>query len=185
MTGRPVAFAAVLACLAMAPHAWAAGGGGEKKELPHLGPTKAVVLKALKGTTDAVGLKINVTQVNFPGVPERAACRMTVRVSNPGSRPMATHLLLKTFDTYKAAANTWLIPTGEVAPGATVERLYSCKMAQFLVFDQDSASAWPNRCTVEGEESSPCPVGLLFETNLNLTEAAAIDGGGGAKGGGH
>lgn len=114
------------------------------------------------------GLKIVLTQISYPGVPERSACRFLVRATNDGSQRIGVHALLRTYDTYQAALNTWLVPTGELAPGQSVERIYSCKLAQSLVLDQGTAGGWPGRCTIDGEERSPCPATLTVETNLQL-----------------
>lgn len=130
---------------------------------------RAVTFQPPAGVRDRVaGLHITITQVNYPGVPERSACRFLVRATNEGDRKIGAYALMRTFDSFKASLNSWLIPTGELAPGQTVERLYSCKMAQSLVLDQDSATGWPGRCTVDGTELSPCPVTLQLKANIDI-----------------
>ncbi|HLO77576.1 MAG TPA: hypothetical protein VK196_14055 [Magnetospirillum sp.] len=114
------------------------------------------------------GLKITATQVMYPGVPDRAACRFVVRSVNRGTATISTYALLQILDGEKAELNTWMVPTGPLAPGQASERLYSCKTAQYLVLDQQSLSGWPGRCMVNGEERSPCPLTLTLEANLNL-----------------
>lgn len=119
--------------------------------------------------TDRIGgLKITVTQVNYPGVPDRAACRFVVRAINSGQATVSTYALLHTLDADKADLNTWMVPTGALAPGQTAERLYSCKTAHYVVLDRQAMGGWPSRCVVNGEERSPCPLTLTLEANLNI-----------------
>lgn len=114
------------------------------------------------------GLKITVTQVMYPGVPDRAACRFVVRAVNGGSATVSAHALMHTLDGEKAELNTWLVPTGALAPGQASEKLYSCKTAQYLVLDKATLGGWPGRCLINGEERSPCPLTLALEANLNI-----------------
>lgn len=114
------------------------------------------------------GLKMIVTQVNYPGVPDRAACRFVVRSINSGQVSMSAYALLRTLNSEKAELNIWMVPTGPLAPGQSSERLYSCKTAQYLVLDQQTLGGWPGRCLVNGEERSPCPLTLTLEANLSL-----------------
>lgn len=114
------------------------------------------------------GLKISVTQVMYPGVPDRAACRFVVRAVNSGSATVSAYTLMHTLDGEKAELNTWMIPTGPLAPGQASEKLYSCKTAQYLVLDKQTLGGWPGRCMVNGEERSPCPLTLALEANLNI-----------------
>lgn len=159
----PVA-AAMLAAACLPSTAGAVSGANDR---PLTGSAQSVTYQPLPASTERIaGLKITLTQVNFPGVPERSACRFLVRASNESSQRIGIHALIRTFDSYQASLNTWLIPTGDLAPGQTTERIYSCKMAQGLALDQATASGWPGRCTIDGEERSPCPATLLLETNL-------------------
>ncbi len=114
------------------------------------------------------GLKISVSQVMYPGVPDRAACRFVVRSINSGTATVSTYALLRTLDGNKAELNTWMVPTGALAPGQSSERLYSCKSARYVVLDQQTLEGWPGRCTVNGEDRSPCPLTLALEANLNI-----------------
>lgn len=114
------------------------------------------------------GLKIVITQVNYPGVPDRAACRFVVRVNNSSTVTVSAYALLHTLDGEKNELNTWMVPTGALAPGQSSDRLYSCKLAQYLVLDQQAMGGWPGRCTVNGEERAPCPLTLVLEANLNI-----------------
>lgn len=114
------------------------------------------------------GLKITVTQVMYPGVPDRAACRFVVRAVNSGSATVSTYALMRTLDGEKAELNNWMVPTGPLAPGQASEKLYSCKTAQYLVLDKGTLGGWPGRCMVNGEERSPCPLTLALEANLNI-----------------
>lgn len=114
------------------------------------------------------GLKITVTQVMYPGVPDRAACRFVVRAVNNGSATVSAYALMRTLDGEKTELNTWMVPTGPLAPGEASEKLYSCKTAQYLVLDKQTLGGWPGRCLVNGEERSPCPLTLALEANLNI-----------------
>lgn len=114
------------------------------------------------------GLKITVSQVMYPGVPERAACRFVVRAVNSGDATVSTYALMRTLDAEKAELNSWMVPTGPLAPGQASEKLYSCKSAQYLVLDQRTLGGWPGRCMVNGEERSPCPLTLALEANLHI-----------------
>lgn len=120
------------------------------------------------------GLRIIVTQVNYPGVPERSACRFLVRAVNESKQKIGAHALLRTFDSYNASLNAWLVPTGELSPGQTTERIYSCKMAQSMILDLTSASGWPGRCTIDGTEHSPCPATLQLESNLLIVKEEPV-----------
>lgn len=146
-----------------------AGAVSAANDKPAQSGLQAVTYQPPPGIRDRIGgLRINVIQVNYPGVPERSACRLLVRATNEGDQKIGAHALIRTFDTYKASLNSWLVPTGELAPGQTVERIYSCKMAQSLVLDQGTGSGWPGRCTVDGTEVSPCPAALHLETNVQI-----------------
>ena len=162
----PVA-AAMMAIACLSATAQAVPGASDRPLTGSVGGPERVTYQPLPAITERIaGLKITLTQVNFPGVPERSACRFLVRASNDGSQRIGVHALVRTFDSYQSVLNTWLIPTGDLMPGQTVERIYSCKMAQGLILDQASASGWPGRCTIDGEERSPCPASLVLETNL-------------------
>lgn len=166
---KPLAIAAALA--AFLPSLAVAAQGGDKAA-----PEGPVFMGIQRATFDPPpvisdrldGLKINVTQINYPGVPERSACRFLVRATNGGTQVIATHAMLRTYDSYKGALNTWLVPTGSLAPGQSIERIYSCKTAQFVELDRGSATGWPGRCLVNGEERSPCPAVLNLETNIGF-----------------
>ncbi len=133
-------------------------------------PVEKAAFQPLKTASERIdGLKIVITQVNYPGVPERAACRFIVRSVNEGTKTVAAHALVRTYDAAKAELNTWLVPTGALAPGDATERLYSCKTAQSVVLDRGSLGGWPGRCVINGEERVPCPLTLAVEANLHLS----------------
>jgi hypothetical protein len=143
-------------------------GGKDKPAPPAIGIQHAS-LQPLPIVTERIGgLRIVINQVNFPGVPDRSACRFVVRAVNEGRETVAAHTLLHTYDGTKGELNTWMVPTGTLAPGQSAERLYSCKTAQYLVLDRQNMGGWPGRCTVNGEERAPCPLSLSLEANLNL-----------------
>lgn len=146
----------------------AASSAKDRPSLPSIALQQAN-LDPLPVVTDRIGgLKISVTLVNYPGVPDRAACRFTVRATNQGREKMAAYALLHTFNADKEAVNTWMVPTGELQPGESSEKLYSCKTAQYLQVDRQSLSGWPGRCEINGEERMPCPLTVGLEANLNL-----------------
>jgi len=141
----------------------------EGKELPPSIATQRTDLQPPPIVTDRIGgLKIIVNQVMYPGVPDRAACRFVIRAVNNGSATVSAYTLLRTLDGEKSELNTWMVPTGSLAPGQSSERLYSCKNARYLVIDQQTLEGWPGRCMVNGEERSPCPLTLTLEANLNI-----------------
>jgi hypothetical protein len=166
---KATAIVTAVATVAGATAAMAASAPKEGKELP---PSMAIQRTSLKPPsiiTETVGaLKISITQVMYPGVPDRAACRFVVRATNDGRATVSANALLRTLNAEKGNLNSWNVPTGSLAPGETAERLYSCKTAHYVVLDQDSLSNWPGRCTVNGEERSPCPLGVSLEANLNI-----------------
>lgn len=159
---------AVMAIAAwVSPAAQAASSAG--KPLPPSIAVQRASLEPLPVVTDRIdGLKIIVTQVNYPGVPDRVACRFMVRAVNQGQERIAAYALLHTFDGDKAMMNTWMVPTGDLAPGQSSERLYSCKTAQYLQIDRQTLNGWPGRCEVNGEEQTPCRLTMGLEANLNL-----------------
>ncbi len=141
----------------------------EGKELPPSIAIQRADLQPPPIVADRIGgLKIIVNQVMYPGVPDRAACRFVIRAVNSGSATVSTYTLLRTLDGEKSELNTWMVPTGSLAPGQASERLYSCKNARYLVVDQQTLEGWPGRCMVNGEERSPCPLTLALEANLNI-----------------
>ncbi len=115
-------------------------------------------------------VRLSVVQVFFPGVAERFSCRMEVRALNQGSTSVSFSALLKTYDDGKAALDSWLIPTGELAPGQEVLRTYSCHQAASIEVSRQSAYGWPTKCEVDGREASPCPIELHVVSSLSLPQ---------------
>lgn len=148
--------------------AWAASSANDKPLPPSIAVQRASLEPPAVITDRIGGLRIIITQVNYPGVPDRASCRFVVRAVNQGHERIATHALLRTFNGDKEVLNTWMVPTGELAPGQSSERLYSCKTAQYLQIDRQSLNGWPGRCEINGEERTPCPLSVGVEANLNL-----------------
>lgn len=145
------------------------GGGGTAKELPPSIAVQHAQLLPPATIRDRIdGLKITITQVMYPGVPDRAACRFVVRAYNGGRDTVSAYALLRTLDGEKSELNTWMVPTGQLAPGDTSEKLYSCRNAQYLVIDKQALSSWPGKCTINGEERSPCPLTVALDANLNI-----------------
>lgn len=162
----------LLAALALVTAATAGDAVSAPKEGRALSPSIAVqranLQPPLVDADHIGGLKITVTQVMYPGVPDRAACRFVVRAVNSGGATVSTYALMRTLDAEKAELNSWMVPTGPLAPGQASEKLYSCKSAQYLVLDKKPLGGWPGRCTVNGQERSPCPLTLALEANLNI-----------------
>lgn len=169
MAKRKTAFVTAVAMVAGASAATASSAPKDDKALPASISLQRADLLPPPIIADRIGgLKIIVTQVMYPGVPDRAACRFVVRAVNNGSATVSAYALMRTLDGAKAEVNTWMVPTGALAPGQASERLYSCKSAHYLVLDQQTLGGWPGRCTVNGEERSPCPLTLALEANLNI-----------------
>lgn len=171
-----------LSMLLAANPALAAGGGDDKAAAP---PATAVSkgVRDLKLSPSPTlsepikGVRLNITQFSYPGVPERASCRTVIRVENASDHTIAFYSLIRTFDTQQVPLGTWMTPSGELPPGKSGERLYSCKLARYMVLDRGSAGGWPNTCLVDGEERSPCPLELTFDANMDfLPEPTAKDG---------
>lgn len=161
--------AALLAAASLSSTAGAVSAASDKPPAVNAAGLQTATYQPPPTITERIaGLKIVLTQVNYPGVPERSACRFLVRAINESDQRLGAHALLRTFDTYQSSLNAWLVPTGDLAPGQSVERIYSCKMAQSIILDQGTAGGWPGRCTVNGEERSPCPATLVIESNLPL-----------------
>ncbi|MCA1910123.1 MAG: hypothetical protein LDL39_17375 [Magnetospirillum sp.] len=153
----------------------AGGGGGDAKTSATIDSSvgiRGMVLKPAEVINQPVtGVRLNITQFSYPGVPERAACRTVIRVENDSPHKVGFYTLVRTFDTAKAALGTWMTPSGELAPGQSGERLYSCKLARYMVLDRGSAEGWPNSCLVDGEERSPCPIQLILDVNIDFLPA--------------
>ena len=113
-------------------------------------------------------VRLTIVQVFFPGVADRFACRMEVRALNQGSSRVNFSTLLKTYDDGKEALDSWLIPTGELAPGQEVLRTYSCHQAASIEISRKSEYGWPAKCEVGGREASPCPIELHVTSSLAL-----------------
>ncbi|MGE4280378.1 MAG: hypothetical protein AB7G62_12365 [Magnetospirillum sp.] len=178
-----------LVCLlSLGGTALASGGGGEGggegggKPMAVIDSSTGVhnmVLKPAESISEPVtGVRLNITQFSYPGVPERAACRTVIRVENDSTHKVAFYSLVRTFDAAKSALGTWMTPSGELGPGQSGERLYSCKLARYMVLDRGAAGGWPNSCQVDGEERSPCPIQLILDVNIDfLPTDAKSDGG--------
>lgn len=120
---------------------------------------------------DKQAVRLSIVQVFFPGVPDRFACRMQVRAWNQSADHINVSTLLKTFDTDKAPLDSWLIPTGDLAPGQEVLRTYSCRQASSIEVSRTSEYGWPTTCVVNGEATTPCPVELHVTSSLTQPEA--------------
>jgi len=170
--------------LSLGGTALAAGGGGDgaSKSATTIDSSvgiRGMVLKPAETISEPViGVRLNITQFSYPGVPERAACRMVIRAENDSAHKVAFYTLVRTFDTAKEALGTWMTPSGELAPGQSGEKLYSCKLARYMVLDRGSAGGWPNICHVDGEERNPCPIQLTLDVNIDMLPADAKNGGG-------
>lgn len=129
-----------------------------------------MILNPTGATSEPVtGVRLNITQFSYPGVPERAACRTVIRVENQSASTVAFYTLIRTFDLQEAPLSTWMTPSGILAPGQSGERLYSCKIARYMVLDRGSASGWPNTCHVDGIDRTPCPIQLTFDSNIDFS----------------
>ncbi|TNC95210.1 MAG: Uncharacterized protein FD119_2631 [Stygiobacter sp.] len=161
--------------------AQAAGGGGDDKPAASVAAAKGVrdlQLAPSQTLSEPIkGVRLNITQFSYPGVPERASCRTVIRVENTSEHTIAFYSLIRTFDTQQVPLSTWMTPSGELPPGKSGERLYSCKLARYMVLDRGSAGGWPNTCLVDGDERSPCPLELTFDANMDLLPEPATKNG--------
>jgi hypothetical protein len=162
MAAGLVAATACLAAAAAMANRPNGGNGGDLGE---------AILTAASPAEAEGPIRITAVQVFFPGVPERFACRMQLTVANEGDRVISLRTLLTTRDGDNQLVNSWLVPSGILAPGEAVERIYSCKQADRLTVSRESPHGWPTVCVVGGEEVSPCPVALRISTSLRLAGA--------------
>ncbi|MBR9970908.1 hypothetical protein [Magnetospirillum sulfuroxidans] len=173
--------------VALGNSAMASGGGEEGGgKVPAIELSKGVkdmVLHPASGISDPVpAIRLNVTQFSYPGVPERASCRTVIRVENGSPATIAFYTLIRTFDGEKQPLGTWMTPSGKLAPGESSERLYSCKIARYMVLDRGSAGGWPNTCHIDGIDRTPCPIELTFDVNIDfLPDSAPAPGKADAK----
>ncbi len=113
-------------------------------------------------------VRLTIVQVFFPGVPDRFACRMQVRALNQSGNHINVRTLLNTFDETKESVDSWLVPTGDLAPGQEVLRTYSCRQASAVEVSRETPYGWPGTCAVDGVDISPCPVILHVSSTLEL-----------------
>ncbi|MBI5163103.1 MAG: hypothetical protein HY985_04285 [Magnetospirillum sp.] len=166
-TWLPALTATALAAWAVAASAASPTGDKAAPAPPSMGVLREILLRAPSDT--AMGtVAVTVMQINYPGVPERAACRMQIVIANEGKSQINLRTLLVTLDDSKTLIDNWLVPSGTIAPGKSVERLYSCKIASTLTVDRDSAYGWPRQCDVNGVEMSPCPLALRVSSSLPM-----------------
>lgn len=111
-------------------------------------------------------IRIAVSVVNYPGMPEQAACRMRFRAINESTSRVELSALVHTFDETHAGSGSWQVPTGTLEPGQAVERMYTCKHASFIRLDADNHYGWPGKCTIDGAAKAPCPVAVNVSANL-------------------
>lgn len=135
---------------------------------PHAATAESPTSPATLVSTSAGQSRIHiiVTVVSYPGVPERSACRLLYKAVNQSREEVELSTQLTTFDSEKMDLNTWLVPTGAMKPGQSVERLYSCKTASFITLDQKTDYGWPRSCRVNGEKLTPCTVPVKIDFNL-------------------
>ena len=175
----------ILCCLLALGGSALAAGGGDDKPPPVEASTgvRDMVVHPAEMISDPVTVvRLNITQFSYPGVPERAACRTVIRIENESPHKISLYTLIRTFDSAKAPLGTWMTPSGELRPGQSGERLYSCKLARYVVLDRGSAVGWPNTCQIDGEDRNPCPVQFRFDVNIDfLPGAPSPSAGGGTK----
>ena len=144
-------------------------GGGKPAAIELSRGVKGMILNPTGTVSEPVtGVRLNITQFSYPGVPERAACRTVIRVENDSVSTIAFYSLIRTFDSQEEPLGTWMTPSGILAPGQAGERLYSCKIARYMVLDRGSAGGWPNTCHVDGIDRTPCPIQLTFDVNIDF-----------------
>ena len=159
---------------------WAAVAVASSNSAGEDASTHEIVMKSSVGGGDT--LHLTIMQVFFPGLPERAGCRMQVIARNDGTSRVSMRALVNTFDEAKGAVDTWLVPTGDLKPGEEVLRVYSCRTAHDVAVSEASPYGWPQTCTVNGADTSPCPLTLKVSTSISLPAAKGDKEG---KKGGH
>ncbi len=141
-----------------------AGAGAPRDSTLH----EVMLQPSVPPTGDAI--RVTVVMASFPGLSERASCRMQVTSANQGAARLSTRVLLKTVNDKGDTINSWLVPTGDLKPGEESLRTYSCKAPESLVLVRGNPFAWPQTCSVDGIDTLPCPVALRMQTNLPFAD---------------
>lgn len=135
-----------------------------------LGNLSKEVDLAAGGYGDAFDMKLSVQQVFNPGMSDKRGCRMQIYFMNASKAKLNVRVLVTTYDSQKHPADTNLVPSGDLDPGQSVMRLFSCIPAETVEAARDNEYAWPNACDVNGAEQSPCPVAIHFTSTLSIIE---------------
>ena len=120
------------------------------------------------GYGDAYDVTLRVEQVYNPGMSDKRGCRMQVSFINTSKASVNVRVLVNTFDSTKQPADTNLVPSGDLAPGKSVMRLFSCIPAETVEASRDNQYGWPVTCDINGTEQSPCPVMFHFSSTLEI-----------------
>ena len=113
-------------------------------------------------------MRLSIEQVFFPGVPDRTACRMQIRVYNDSRSTINLRLLIQTSNVEKEPQDSWLVPAGDLKPGEEVLRLFSCRPSVAVDVMRNSDYGWPITCRIDGDDVVPCPVNIKFHSSLAI-----------------
>lgn len=105
---------------------------------------------------------VTINQFNYPGVPDRSACRMQFVITNQTSAPVSFRGVFDTRDGGPDPVNVWVVEAGRIGPNQQAERLFSCKPAPMVALRQPDK--WPATC----EDQSGCLPKVRVQTNLRL-----------------
>jgi len=122
------------------------------------------------GFGEAFDLKMVVQMVFNPGMSDKRGCRLQVYYTNTSKVKINLRTNVTTYDSQPEVADVNLVPTGDLAPGQMIMRLYSCKPAEAVEISRENQYAWPNVCDIEGKEQSPCPVAIHFSSTMGIVE---------------
>lgn len=122
------------------------------------------------GYGDAHDMKVMVQEVFNPGMSDKRGCRLQISFMNQSKVKLNLRMLITTYDSLQQPADTNLVPSGDLEPGQSVMRLFSCKPAETVEAARDNEYAWPNTCDVNGVEQAPCPVAIHFSATLGIID---------------
>ncbi|MDA8232750.1 MAG: hypothetical protein M0006_15575 [Magnetospirillum sp.] len=157
MAGRRIGAAAIMA--------WALG----------MPPAPAATLReavlAPAGTVSGEQVDLTVEQAFYPNLPAKRSCRLEIYAVNRTGRHVGLHALISTRDGNSREVDSWLVPTGEMSPGAEVKRVYSCDKAASIEIMRTTPFGWPKTCNVDGTDVSPCPIALHVTSSLAFSDS--------------
>lgn len=161
----------VLAALFVVLAAGATPALAKKESLPpQPPPVKLDQILAHPNVTKPIqGYSLTIQQVVFPNVEVSRSCRIHIQAHNNTDHDVGLSTLLHTFGKDdKTGVNSWTVPIGNLAPGKSIERTYTCQYAAAFELSLESEKLWPERCEVGGVQRIPCPISVELTSNLVL-----------------